>query len=50
VSEAAFDYLDAPIVRVACPETPIPFSPPLEQMYMPNAEKIVSAVDGILGR
>jgi pyruvate/2-oxoglutarate/acetoin dehydrogenase E1 component len=50
VSEAAFDYLDAPIMRVACPETPIPFSPPLEQMYMPSADKIVQAVDGIMGR
>lgn len=50
VSEAAFDYLDAPIMRVACPETPIPFSPPLEQMYMPSADKIIQAVDGIMGR
>ncbi len=50
VGEVAFDYLDAPITRVACPETPIPFSPPLEQMYMPNADKIVQAVDGIMGR
>ena len=50
VTEAAFDYLDAPIIRVASPETPIPFSPPLEQMYMPNADKIVQAVDMILGR
>lgn len=50
VGEAAFDYLDAPITRVACPETPIPFSPPLEQMYMPNADKIIQAVDGIMGR
>ncbi len=50
VGEVAFDYLDAPITRVACPETPIPFSPPLEQMYMPNADKIVQAVDGIMSR
>jgi pyruvate dehydrogenase E1 component beta subunit len=50
VSEVAFDYLDAPIMRVACPETPIPFSPPLEQMYKPSADKIVQAVDGIMGR
>jgi pyruvate/2-oxoglutarate/acetoin dehydrogenase E1 component len=50
VVEAAFDYLDAPIMRVACPETPIPFSPPLEQMYMPSADKIVQAVDQIIGK
>jgi pyruvate dehydrogenase E1 component beta subunit len=50
VLESSFDYLDAPIVRVACPEIPVPFSPSLEQMYMPNADKIVQAVDRILGR
>jgi pyruvate/2-oxoglutarate/acetoin dehydrogenase E1 component len=49
VSEAAFDYLDAPIMRVACPDTPIPFSPPLEAEYMPNAEKIVEAVGKVMG-
>jgi pyruvate/2-oxoglutarate/acetoin dehydrogenase E1 component len=49
VLESAFDYLDAPIIRVACPEMPIPFSPTLEQMYMPSAEKIVEAAGQILG-
>jgi len=49
VLESAFDYLDAPILRVACPEIPVPFSPTLEQMYMPNAEKIVQAVGQIMG-
>jgi hypothetical protein len=49
VLESAFDYLDAPIVRVACPEMPIPFSPTLEQMHMPNAGKIVEAVARIMG-
>lgn len=49
VVENAFDYLDAPVMRVACPDTPIPFSPPLEQMYMPNADKIVEAVGQIMG-
>lgn len=50
VTEAAFDYLDAPIMRVACPDTPIPFSPQLEQLYMPSAESVVKAVDAVLGR
>jgi pyruvate/2-oxoglutarate/acetoin dehydrogenase E1 component len=49
VLESAFDYLDAPTIRVACPEMPVPFSPTLEQMYMPNADKIVEAVDQIIG-
>jgi pyruvate/2-oxoglutarate/acetoin dehydrogenase E1 component len=50
VLESAFDYLDAPIMRVACPEIPVPFSPTLEQMYLPNADKIVEAVGKIMGQ
>ncbi len=50
VSENAFGYLDAPIARIACPDTPIPFSPPLEQLYMPNADKIVETAKTIMGR
>ncbi|MGI6488661.1 MAG: alpha-ketoacid dehydrogenase subunit beta [Syntrophothermaceae bacterium] len=43
-ADEGFDYLDAPIKRVTAPDTPIPFSPPLEAAYLPNAEKIVKAV------
>ena len=50
VNENAFGYLDAPIARIACPDTPIPFSPPLEQLYMPNADKIVEIAKTIMGR
>jgi pyruvate dehydrogenase E1 component beta subunit len=50
ITESAFDYLDAPITRVACPDMPIPFSPPLEQQYMPNAESVIQAVRTILGK
>jgi len=50
ISEQCFDYLDAPVARVACPDTPIPFSPQLEQQYMPNAERVVQAVKNILGK
>lgn len=49
VVERAFDYLDAPIVRVAPPDMPIPFSPELEQAYMPDADKVVSAALGLFG-
>jgi pyruvate dehydrogenase E1 component beta subunit len=49
VTETAFDYLDAPVMRVACPNTPIPFSPPLEQQYMPSADKVVDAAVRIIG-
>jgi pyruvate/2-oxoglutarate/acetoin dehydrogenase E1 component len=50
VLEAAFDYLDAPIMRVACPDLPIPFSPSLEQIYVPNANSIVEAVNKTMGQ
>lgn len=49
VAEKAFDYLDAPIVRVAAPFTPIPFSPPLEQEYLPSEENIIEAVKSVMG-
>lgn len=48
VSEDALDYLDAPIKRVAEPDTPIPFSPPLEQFVIPNEKSIIKAVKEIV--
>ena len=44
IAEEAFDYLDAPIKRVAAPFTPVPFSPVLEQEYIPSKEKIIAAI------
>ena len=44
ISEFAFDYLDAPIIRVNSPPLPIPFSPQLEKQYMVDSDKIVDAV------
>ncbi len=43
VMEEAFDYLDAPIQRVAAANVPVPFSPPLEEYMMPKVEDIVAA-------
>ena len=40
LAEEAFRFLDAPVVRVAAPHTPVPFSPVLEDTYLPNADKI----------
>jgi 2-oxoisovalerate dehydrogenase E1 component beta subunit len=40
LAEEAFRFLDAPVVRVAAPHIPVPFSPALEEMYLPNADKI----------
>jgi len=44
ISERAFEYLDAPIVRMAPPDTPVPYSPPLEDYFLPNAEKVGKAI------
>jgi len=40
ISEKVFEYLDGPLVRVAAPDTPVPFSPPLEEAFLPNAVKV----------
>jgi 2-oxoisovalerate dehydrogenase E1 component beta subunit len=44
LSEQAFEWLDAPVVRVAPPDTPVPYSPPLEEAFLPNAEKLGKAI------
>ncbi|HEY1206016.1 MAG: alpha-ketoacid dehydrogenase subunit beta [Bryobacteraceae bacterium] len=41
ITERAFDSLDAPVVRIAAPDTPVPYSPPLEDAFLPNADKVV---------
>jgi 2-oxoisovalerate dehydrogenase E1 component beta subunit len=43
ISEVAFEWLDAPIVRLGGLDVPVPFSPPLEDAYRPSAEKIYHA-------
>jgi pyruvate/2-oxoglutarate/acetoin dehydrogenase E1 component len=43
VQAAAFDFLDAPIVRVGAPFAPVPFSGPLEDAYLPGADDVVAA-------
>jgi pyruvate dehydrogenase E1 component beta subunit len=43
IQEQAFDYLDAPIQRVAGADVPMPYSRPLEQAAYPHAENIVAA-------
>jgi pyruvate/2-oxoglutarate/acetoin dehydrogenase E1 component len=46
--EEGFDWLDAPVTRVACPDTPSPFSPPLQDEYVPNEKRIIEAVLSIM--
>ncbi|MEA2561138.1 MAG: hypothetical protein QOH06_2642 [Acidobacteriota bacterium] len=44
ISEHAFEWLDSPVVRLCCPDTPIPYSPTLEDAYLPNVDKLVAKV------
>ncbi len=46
--EEGFDWLDAPVTRVACPDTPAPFSPPLQEEYVPSEKKIIAAVKSVV--
>ena len=48
IQELAFDYLDAPVARVGAPFSPVPFSPSLEDAYIPNAARIVEKVKEML--
>jgi 2-oxoisovalerate dehydrogenase E1 component beta subunit len=43
VFEGAFDDLDGPVARVTALDTPVPYSPPLEERFLPNTEKVVAA-------
>ncbi len=44
VSEKAFEWLDGPILRVTAPDTPVPYSPPLEEAFLPNVNTLLAAV------
>ncbi len=44
IAEKAFEHLDAPIVRVAPPDTPVPYAPTLEDFFLPNAAKLGEAI------
>ncbi len=48
IAEKAFDYLDAPIKRVASLDVPTPYSPPLEAFYLPNKDKVLAAARELL--
>ncbi|HYX42809.1 MAG TPA: transketolase C-terminal domain-containing protein, partial [Pyrinomonadaceae bacterium] len=43
IAEEAFEWLDAPIVRLASLDTPVPYSPPLEEYYLPQVSDILAA-------
>ena len=41
ISEEAFEYLDGPIMRITAPDTPVPYSPPLEEFFLPKTSDII---------
>lgn len=49
VADQAFDYLDAPCKMITAPHTPVPFGGNLEDIYIPNAETIVSTAKSLAG-
>jgi 2-oxoisovalerate dehydrogenase E1 component beta subunit len=44
IAEEAFEHLDAPVKRIAAPDTPVPFSPPLEQAFIPQVDDVVAGL------
>ncbi len=48
LAETMSDYLTAPVTRVASPDIPVPFAPPMENFYRPDAQRIVDAVRKLL--
>jgi pyruvate/2-oxoglutarate/acetoin dehydrogenase E1 component len=48
IAEHGFEDLDGPVVRIASPDAPIPFSPPLEQAVLPGVERVREACRGLL--
>ncbi len=45
IAEKAFEYLDGPVVRLASPDVPgVPYSPPMQDLFMPNKQKVLAAM------
>jgi 2-oxoisovalerate dehydrogenase E1 component beta subunit len=44
ISEEAFEDLDAPVKRITAPDTPVPFSPPLEKAFIPQVDDVVAGL------
>ncbi len=47
VAQEMFDYLDAPIIKIGSPDTPVPYSPKLEDEYIPGEKEIKEAINKI---
>jgi 2-oxoisovalerate dehydrogenase E1 component beta subunit len=48
IAGKAFDYLDGPVVRVAAKDTPVPYSPPLEEFFLPQTSDVLDAARNLL--
>src|SRR5215218_877869 len=48
IAEEAFEHLDAPVKRIAAPDTPVPFSPPLEKAFIPQVEDVVAGLKELM--
>ena len=44
ITEEAFEKLDGPVKRIAAPDSPVPFSPPLEKAFIPQVEDVVKGL------
>jgi 2-oxoisovalerate dehydrogenase E1 component beta subunit len=44
IAEEAFEHLDAPIMRITAPDSPVPFSPPLEKAYIPQVDDVAKGI------
>lgn len=50
IQQEAFDYLDAPVERIGAPFSPVPFSPALEALYLPDAKSIAEGIRATVAR
>jgi pyruvate dehydrogenase E1 component beta subunit len=50
IMEDAFDYLDAPVVRICGKDVPMPYAANLEKLAMPNADEVIAAAKAVLYR
>jgi 2-oxoisovalerate dehydrogenase E1 component beta subunit len=48
IAEQAFDHLDAPIIRLTAPDTPVPYSPPLEEAFLPGVSRVIESCRALL--
>lgn len=48
VQRDAFDYLDAPVIRITTADTPLPYAPTLIEASLPNAERVIKAVEEVM--